>query len=236
MQGLAGYLVPVMLLLCGILLWFNPAQRTFYSLLAIVLALASWVTSNLGGFFLGMMLGLVGGALAFAWTTASDRQPLSWFGGYAKILQPSWGVEVIVRPAAGLPLPGHAEGSFTGRLGGSAGYFLDSAARPGPDDLAMGIAEASGHASLSRPHPLLILPATEIVSDANDASGEEPATTNPSSKGTLGPVTGGDSVTGAQQAMPGPPTGSEILPDASAAQNDANGRGHRGRDGPGGAR
>ena len=67
MQGLAGYLVPVVLLLCGLLLWFTPEQRTFYSVIAVLLSLVSWVTSNLGGFFIGMALGLLGGSLAFAW-------------------------------------------------------------------------------------------------------------------------------------------------------------------------
>jgi hypothetical protein len=67
MQGLAGYLVPVVLLLCGLLLWFTPEQRTFYSIVAVLLSLVSWITSNLGGFFVGMALGLVGGSLGFAW-------------------------------------------------------------------------------------------------------------------------------------------------------------------------
>jgi hypothetical protein len=67
LQGLAGYLIPAILLLCGLLLLFNPVQRTFYALLAILLALGSWITSNFGGFFVGMLLGLIGGALAFAW-------------------------------------------------------------------------------------------------------------------------------------------------------------------------
>ena len=66
-QGLAGFLVPAILLLCGVLLWLTPEQRTFYSILAVLLSLGSWVTSNLGGFFVGMALGLVGGSLAFAW-------------------------------------------------------------------------------------------------------------------------------------------------------------------------
>ena len=72
-QGVAGYLLPVIQVLCGLLLWFNPAQRTFYSILAILLALGSWVTSNLGGFFVGMLLGLVGGSLAFAWEQRDPR-------------------------------------------------------------------------------------------------------------------------------------------------------------------
>ncbi len=75
MQGLAGYLVPTVLLLCGLLILFSPAQRTFYSVLAVLLSLGSWVTSNLGGFFVGMALGVVGGSLAFAWTRLSDSVP-----------------------------------------------------------------------------------------------------------------------------------------------------------------
>jgi uncharacterized protein DUF6114 len=66
-QGLAGYLIPAVMVLCGLLLLFHPVQQTFYSLLAVLLALGSWITSNLGGFFIGMLLGVIGGALAFAW-------------------------------------------------------------------------------------------------------------------------------------------------------------------------
>jgi Family of unknown function (DUF6114) len=67
-QGIAGYLLPVVMILCGLLLWFNPSQRVFYSILAVLLSLGTWVTSNLGGFIIGLVLGVVGGSLAFAWT------------------------------------------------------------------------------------------------------------------------------------------------------------------------
>ncbi|SDY89414.1 hypothetical protein SAMN05444365_10437 [Micromonospora pattaloongensis] len=72
-QGLAGYLVPLVLLLCGLLLLFNPQQRTFYSLVAVVLALTTWLTSNLGGFFIGLLLAVLGASLAFAWTDGPQR-------------------------------------------------------------------------------------------------------------------------------------------------------------------
>jgi len=75
LQGLAGYLVPIVLVLCGLLLWLSPVQQTFYSVLAVLLSLASWITSNLGGFFVGLTLGVVGGALAFAWTRGEEPVP-----------------------------------------------------------------------------------------------------------------------------------------------------------------
>ncbi|MFH9349768.1 DUF6114 domain-containing protein [Kitasatospora sp. NPDC017646] len=65
--GLAGYLVPSVMLLCGLLILFNPTQRLFYSILAVLASLASWVTSNLGGFLIGMLLGVVGACLTFGW-------------------------------------------------------------------------------------------------------------------------------------------------------------------------
>jgi len=73
-QSTFGLLVPIILVLCGLLLWFNAAQRMFYGIVAILLALGTFITSNLGGFFIGMILGLVGGSLAFAWDP-SDGPP-----------------------------------------------------------------------------------------------------------------------------------------------------------------
>lgn len=67
MQGLAGYLLPGLMVLLGLLILFNPAQRLFYSLTGILLSLGTWLTSNLGGFFVGLLLGAVGSCLAFGW-------------------------------------------------------------------------------------------------------------------------------------------------------------------------
>jgi len=55
------------MVLCGLLTLFNPAQRLFYSLTGILLSLGTWLTSNLGGFFLGLLLGATGSCLAFGW-------------------------------------------------------------------------------------------------------------------------------------------------------------------------
>ncbi|MGW1447762.1 DUF6114 domain-containing protein [Micromonospora sp. NPDC002411] len=78
-SGLLSLLIPVILVTCGLLLWFTPAQRLFYSVVAAVTAVYSLIGLNLGGFFVGLLLGIVGSALAFAWTpvqpAASDPAP-----------------------------------------------------------------------------------------------------------------------------------------------------------------
>jgi hypothetical protein len=73
MQGVAGYLLPCVMVLCGLLTLFSPSQRIFYSILGILCSLASWVTSNLGGFFVGLALGAVGSCLIFGWLP--DQEP-----------------------------------------------------------------------------------------------------------------------------------------------------------------
>ncbi|GAA0565506.1 hypothetical protein GCM10010172_56310 [Paractinoplanes ferrugineus] len=72
-QGFLSYLIPIMLLLAGLLIWFTPAQRLFYAIIGLLAALYSFVGLNLGGFFFGMLLGIVGGALAIAWTPRRPR-------------------------------------------------------------------------------------------------------------------------------------------------------------------
>lgn len=74
-QGLAGvasWLIGALLVTAGALMWLQPAQRSFYGILAVLLSLASFLTSNFGGFLVGMLLGLLGGALGFAWSPAPD--------------------------------------------------------------------------------------------------------------------------------------------------------------------
>jgi hypothetical protein len=75
MQGLAGYLLPGLMVICGLLILFNPAQRLFYSIVGVLLALGSWVTSNLGGFLVGLLLGVAGSCLAFGWQPGTGVAP-----------------------------------------------------------------------------------------------------------------------------------------------------------------
>jgi hypothetical protein len=77
--GVFGVLLGALLIACGLLLWLNPAHRTFYAIAGVLLAVLSFIASNFGGFFIGMLLGIIGGSMGFGWTPAADqpaRRPL----------------------------------------------------------------------------------------------------------------------------------------------------------------
>ncbi|HCT78116.1 MAG TPA: hypothetical protein DGG94_02455 [Micromonosporaceae bacterium] len=74
-EKFTGYLIAFVLVLCGLLGWFTPAQRHFYGLVATFVAIYSLLGVNLGGFFVGMLLGIAGGGLIFAWNPAPDSSP-----------------------------------------------------------------------------------------------------------------------------------------------------------------
>lgn len=53
---------------------FVPAQRHFPALMAAIFSVASLPMANLGGWLIGMVLGILGSGLVFAWTPYSDSQ------------------------------------------------------------------------------------------------------------------------------------------------------------------
>ena len=69
-EGFLSYLLPLLLLLCGVLTCVTPGQRLFYGILGLLTAVYSLIGLNLGGFGLGMLVGIVGGALVIAWAPA----------------------------------------------------------------------------------------------------------------------------------------------------------------------
>ncbi|WP_117673130.1 DUF6114 domain-containing protein [Micromonospora sp. MW-13] len=71
--GFLSWLIPVILVACGMLMWFTPQQRMFYAIVGAVTAVFSLIGVNLGGFFIGLLLGMVGSALGFAWVPS--RRP-----------------------------------------------------------------------------------------------------------------------------------------------------------------
>ena len=74
-EGFQATLIPVLLVVLGILAVITPAQRIFYGVFTLALAVYSLVGVNLGGFFLGMLLGAVGGVLVVAWRPKAVEAP-----------------------------------------------------------------------------------------------------------------------------------------------------------------
>lgn len=70
----ATYLIALVLIILGLMVWLQPGQRAFLGVVAVLVSIASFVYANLGGFLIGMLLGLVGGALAVAWTPAETTE------------------------------------------------------------------------------------------------------------------------------------------------------------------
>ena len=72
LPGISSIFIAVFLALFGVTVWFFPTYRVFSGIASIMLALLSLVATNLGGFFIGFLCGMLGGAFAVAWTPRTD--------------------------------------------------------------------------------------------------------------------------------------------------------------------
>ncbi|HET9168777.1 MAG TPA: DUF6114 domain-containing protein [Actinospica sp.] len=72
LPGISSLFIAIFLVVFGITVWFFPTYRVFSGIAAILLALLSLVATNLGGFFIGFLLGMFGGAFAVAWAPRED--------------------------------------------------------------------------------------------------------------------------------------------------------------------
>jgi hypothetical protein len=75
--GAGSLIIGVLLVVLGVSLWFQKHVRTFAGVAAILLALVSLPVSNFGGFIVGFLLALIGGAMAVAWAPGApdEQQP-----------------------------------------------------------------------------------------------------------------------------------------------------------------
>ncbi|WP_327431812.1 DUF6114 domain-containing protein [Streptomyces sp. NBC_01236] len=74
--GAGSLIIGVLLGVLGISLWFQKHVRTFAGVAAILLALVSIPVANLGGFLMGFLLAMIGGAMAVAWVPGEpDTDP-----------------------------------------------------------------------------------------------------------------------------------------------------------------
>ncbi len=69
--GVSTLVIGILLITCGIMTWFRGEGRILAGVAALILSVLALWQSNFGGFGVGLILGLIGGALALAW----DPQP-----------------------------------------------------------------------------------------------------------------------------------------------------------------
>ncbi|MGA4843205.1 DUF6114 domain-containing protein [Streptomyces sp. G45] len=73
--GIAAIGIGIALVVAGVFLWVLPGAHHYVSVNALILSVLSFAATNLGGFLVGMVLGIVGSALGFGWTpVAQDDQ------------------------------------------------------------------------------------------------------------------------------------------------------------------
>lgn len=75
LAGSSGFLFGSALCALAAFLCFAPGHREFTGVAVILVSLTSLVTTNVGGFLVGTLLGVVGGSLGFAWGSTDDRPP-----------------------------------------------------------------------------------------------------------------------------------------------------------------
>ncbi|WP_328787496.1 MULTISPECIES: DUF6114 domain-containing protein [unclassified Streptomyces] len=103
-QGVAGIpsvLMGIVMIVLGLTAWFSPPQRSLAGVLTTLIATAALVLSNLGGFLIGTLLGILGGGLMFAWQPHAARRT----GKAGKAVEVGTAESVVAAPPP--PTPHH---------------------------------------------------------------------------------------------------------------------------------
>ena len=103
--GAGSLIIGVLLVVLGVSLWFQKHVRVFAGVAAILLALVSIPVSNLGGFLIGFLLALVGGAMAVSWVPGQPPQAEPPVDGRGTGDAPEGVVPGIPVPDATVPQP-----------------------------------------------------------------------------------------------------------------------------------
>ncbi len=74
--GIVGVIMGIIMVVGGFMMYSKPTSHKTWGVIVLVLSIISWVTA-LGGFFIGFLLGLIGGilALTFKPTMAPGAMP-----------------------------------------------------------------------------------------------------------------------------------------------------------------
>ncbi|GGR48981.1 DUF6114 domain-containing protein [Streptomyces aurantiogriseus] len=73
--GAGSLIIGVLLVVLGVSLWFQKHVRVFAGVAAILLGLVSLPVSNFGGFIIGFLFALIGGAMAVSWAPGVPPEP-----------------------------------------------------------------------------------------------------------------------------------------------------------------
>jgi hypothetical protein len=114
--GFLSYVVPLFLILCGSGAMATPNLRLFYGIIGSLTAVYSLIGVNLGGFLIGLLLGIIGGALAIAWSPLAVATPTA---GALPTDEPETvvqaastdGAEQVDHPSVPAEVPQHAQTS-----------------------------------------------------------------------------------------------------------------------------
>ncbi|MFE0105956.1 DUF6114 domain-containing protein [Streptomyces sp. NPDC059009] len=71
--GIAAIGIGLALIAAGGFLWLLPHTRHYVSINALILSVLSFAATNLGGFLVGMLLGIAGSAMGFGWTPVPEE-------------------------------------------------------------------------------------------------------------------------------------------------------------------
>ncbi|MGW1409326.1 DUF6114 domain-containing protein [Streptomyces sp. NPDC002403] len=77
--GAGSLIIGILLVTLGLTMWFHHIVRVFAGVAAILLALISIPVANIGGFLVGFLFALLGGALSVSWAPgepASGSEPV----------------------------------------------------------------------------------------------------------------------------------------------------------------
>ncbi|MGW9116279.1 DUF6114 domain-containing protein [Streptomyces sp. NPDC055663] len=81
--GAGSLIIGILLVTLGLTMWFHHIVRVFAGVAAILLALISIPVANIGGFLVGFLFALLGGALSISWAPGepmSDAGPAGMAG------------------------------------------------------------------------------------------------------------------------------------------------------------
>ncbi|MDJ1644304.1 DUF6114 domain-containing protein [Streptomyces pakalii] len=72
--GAGSLIIGVLLVTLGLTMWFHSIVRVFAGVAAILLALISIPVANIGGFIVGFLFSLIGGALSISWAPGDPKR------------------------------------------------------------------------------------------------------------------------------------------------------------------